>query len=108
MSISNYLRKIGMRKGNASRSKGRIGSKANKRAASKGVRKHRPQLKTGQPIEDGIFYLESEFVKPPVIGGTWTWNSSSGWRWIRGLVCQDPPFTCQKPWCGYCNQGDTS
>jgi len=33
-----FLRLIGMRKGNASRSKGRIGSKRNKRAANKAVR----------------------------------------------------------------------
>ena len=38
MGLRNYLRKIGMRKGNASRSKGRIGSNANKRAAAKAVR----------------------------------------------------------------------
>ena len=39
--LRTYLDRIGKRKGNASRSKGRIGSKSNKRAAAKAVRNYR-------------------------------------------------------------------
>jgi hypothetical protein len=39
MGLRKLLNRLGKRKGNASRSKGRIGSKSNKRAASKAVRK---------------------------------------------------------------------
>jgi len=55
MTIKHFLKSLGGRTGNKTRSKGKVNTKRNKRASNKAIR-----LKSGKEIQDGFFYCLSE------------------------------------------------
>jgi len=105
MSIQAFFKKLGGRAGNKTRSKGKVNTRRNKRASNKAIRGclSAEEIAANEAGKKAFLdeYTQKQVRKQAQFYKDHLPNLESQPKGVK--TCDDPPHTCEPPWCDFCN-----